>query len=58
MQALLARERPVIPLFVTERVEATRRDAFRGWVPLPEGIGNLWSFLNLEPVPKGQDGGR
>jgi peptide/nickel transport system substrate-binding protein len=58
MQALLARERPVIPLFVTKRVEATRRDAFRGWVPLPEGIGNLWSFLNLEPVPKGQDGGR
>ena len=58
MQALLARERPVIPLFVTKRVEATRRDAFRGWVPLPGGIGNLWSFLNLEPVPQGQDGGR
>ena len=50
MQELIAREAPYIPLYTRNRVEVVRNDLFKGWVALPGGIGNLWSFLNLKPV--------
>lgn len=33
-----------------KRMEATRKDVYRGWVALPGGVGNLWSFLNIKPT--------
>ena len=56
MQALIARERPCIPLYTGPRVEAARNDHFLGWVKMPGGIGNLWSFVQLKPIkPDGED---
>ncbi len=50
MQALIARENPIIPLYTGPRVEAARNDHFKGWIEMPGGIGNLWSFLHLRPI--------
>jgi len=50
VQSLLAEKRPYIPLYAATRAEATRSDRYRGWVALPGGVGNLWSFLNIKPV--------
>jgi len=50
MQALIAREAPCIPLYTGPRVEAARNDHFQGWVKMPGGIGNLWSFIRLKPI--------
>ena len=50
MQTLIAREIPCIPLYTGPRVEAARNDHFQGWVKMPGGIGNLWSFVHLKPI--------
>ncbi len=50
MQNIIARELPYITLYSKNRIEAVRTDWFQGWLPLPGGIGNLWSFLNLKPA--------
>ena len=50
MQSLIAREVPCIPLYTGPRVEAARNDHFQGWVKMPGGIGNLWSFVHLKPI--------
>ena len=50
MQALIAREVPCIPLYTGPRVEAARNDHFHGWVKMPGGIGNLWSFIRLKAI--------
>ena len=50
MQALIAREIPCIPLYTGPRVEAARNDQFKGWIEMPGGIGNLWSFVHLKPI--------
>ncbi len=50
MQTLIARETPCIPLYTGPRVEAARNDRFQGWVKMPGGIGNLWSFVHLKPI--------
>ena len=56
MQALIAREIPCIPLYTGPRVEAARNDHFKGWIKMPGGIGNLWSFVHLKPtLPDGGD---
>ena len=55
-QSLIAREAPCIPLYTGPRVEAARNDHFQGWIKMPAGIGNLWSFVNLKPIkPFGED---
>jgi len=50
MQELIAREIPCIPLYTGPRVEAARNDHFKGWIEMPGGIGNLWSFVHLKPI--------
>ena len=50
MQALIARENPCIPLYTGPRVGAARNDHFKGWIEMPGGIGNIWSFLHLRPI--------
>jgi len=50
MQALIAREVPYIPLYTGPKVEAARNDHFKGWIKMPGGIGNLWSFVHLRPI--------
>jgi len=50
MQALIARELPYIPLYTGPKVEAARNDHFKGWIKMPGGIGNLWSFVHLRPI--------
>jgi len=57
MQALIAREVPWVPLYTGPRVEAARNDHFRGWVKMPGGIGNLWSFIHLQPMRQATMGG-
>jgi len=50
MQELITKELPYIPLYTRNRVEAVKKNAFQGWIELPGGIGNLWSFLNVRPA--------
>ena len=50
IQALIAREIPCIPLYTGPKVEAARNDHFKGWIEMPGGIGNLWSFVHLRPI--------
>jgi ABC-type transport system substrate-binding protein len=50
MQQLIARDLPYIPLYKPSVVEAVRTDRFEGWVPMLEGIGNIWSMCQVKPV--------
>lgn len=36
-----------IPIFHFNAVEATARGVFDGWVAMPGGISNVWSYLNV-----------
>jgi len=46
MQEILIRDLPCIPICIVRRVEVYR-GVFTGWITTPWGIGNKWSFLNL-----------
>ena len=48
MQRILMEDAPYIPLYNPHLIEAVRTDDYEGWVPMLEGIGNTWSFCNLE----------
>lgn len=50
MQKLIARDLPYFPLYKPSVVEAVRTDRFEGWVPMLEGIGNIWSMCQVQPV--------
>ena len=50
MQMLIARDLPYIPLYKPSVVEAVRADRFEGWVPMLEGIGNIWSLCTVKPI--------
>ena len=50
MQRIVASDVPWIPLYNPHTIEATRSDRFEGWVDMPVGIGNWWSFCLLKPV--------
>ncbi len=52
LQEILMRDLPYIPLYVPMNLEAVRTDKFSGWVEMPGGIGNLWTFLKIRPVKK------
>ncbi len=52
LQQLLMRDLPYIPLYVPMNLEAVRTDKFSGWVEMPGGIGNLWTFLKVRPIKK------
>ena len=36
-----------VPIFHYNAIEATARGAFDGWVSMPGGINNVWSYLNV-----------
>ncbi len=36
-----------VPLFHFNAIEATARGTFDGWVAMPGGINNVWSYLNV-----------
>ena len=50
MQRLIARDLPYLPLYKPSVVEAVRTDRFDGWVEMLEGIGNIWSMVQVKPV--------
>lgn len=52
LQEILMEDLPYLPLYVPMNLEAVRADRFQGWVEMPGGIGNLWSFLQIRPVKK------
>lgn len=52
LQEILMKDLPYIPLYVPMNLEGVRADSLEGWVEMPGGIGNLWSFLNLRPKTK------
>lgn len=49
MQKILMRDLPYIPLYSPNLIEAVRTDKFTGWVPMLEGVGNIWSFCVVRP---------
>jgi peptide/nickel transport system substrate-binding protein len=52
MQQILSRDVPYVPLYDPSLTEAVRTDRFTGWVSMIEGIGNRWSFCQVEPVER------
>lgn len=50
MQQIISRDVPWIPLYNPNTIEAVRSDRFTGWVDMPVGIGNWWSFCLLKPI--------
>ena len=53
MQEIIAQDVPYLPLYRPKMIEAVRTDSFSGWVPMLEGIGNIWYFCQLRPVSAG-----
>lgn len=52
MQKMIMRDIPYFPLYNPLLVEGVRTDRFIGWVPMVEGIGNIWSFCEIKPAKK------
>ncbi len=52
MQRIISEDVPYFPLYCPILVEGARTDRFQGWVPMLEGIGNLWSFCEIKPVTR------
>jgi len=50
MQLLISRDLPYLPIYKPALIEAIREDRFNGWVPMQDGIGNIWSFCRLRPT--------
>lgn len=50
MQAMVIADVAYIPLYNPLIIEGVRIDRFTGWVPMIEGVGNLWSFCQVEPA--------
>jgi ABC-type transport system substrate-binding protein len=50
MQLLISRDLPYLPIYKPALIEAIREDRFQGWVPMQDGIGNIWSFCRLRPT--------
>jgi ABC-type transport system substrate-binding protein len=50
MQRIIMRDIPFFPLYNPKLVEAVRTDRFKGWVNMMGGIGNTWSFCQLESM--------
>jgi len=49
MQKIIMRDLPYIPLYNPSLTEGVRTERFTGWVPMIEGIGNIWSFCVVRP---------
>jgi ABC-type transport system substrate-binding protein len=50
MQEIISSDVPVVPLYNPKLIEAVRTDRFKGWVEMLNGIGNIWSFCQLQPM--------
>ena len=50
MQKIISSDVPVVPLYNPKLIEAVRTDRFKGWVEMLNGIGNIWSFCQLQPM--------
>ncbi|MBF0525125.1 MAG: ABC transporter substrate-binding protein [Deltaproteobacteria bacterium] len=50
MQRMIIRDLPYIPLFAPDESECVRDDRFTGWVNMPVGVGNTWTFMVLRPT--------
>lgn len=49
LQRILMRDVPYIPLYNPRLVEAVGKAGYDGWVEMPGGIGNIWSFSTIKP---------
>ncbi|MBS0013942.1 MAG: ABC transporter substrate-binding protein [Desulfobacterales bacterium] len=49
MQEIIMEDVPYIPLYNPAAIEAVDTRTFKGWVPMVEGIGNIWSFCSVKP---------
>jgi ABC-type transport system substrate-binding protein len=49
MQEIVMEDVPYIPLYNPAAIEAVSEKGFSGWVPMVEGIGNIWSFCCVKP---------
>jgi len=52
-QGWIAEEVPIAPLLHYKTIEAYDKTTFTGWVSMPGGINNFWSFLTLHLIQKG-----
>jgi len=52
MQQMIMEDVPYVPLYLPRLIEAVRRDHFKGWVPMLDGVGNRWTYCMIEPVNK------
>jgi len=52
LQNILAKDLPIIPLYIPHLMEGVRNDRFSGWVKQAGGVGNIWTFCMLRPVQK------
>jgi ABC-type transport system substrate-binding protein len=52
LQRILVHDIPYFPLYNPRLVEGVRRDRFRGWVMMRNGIGNIWSFCRIKAAPE------
>ncbi|MBT8340943.1 MAG: hypothetical protein HKP58_11825, partial [Desulfatitalea sp.] len=50
MQRILVQDVPYVPLYRPRLIEAVRTDHFQGWVPMLDGVSNIWTFCELWPV--------
>jgi len=49
MQNIIIQDIPYFPLYNPKMIEGVRRNRFHGWVEMLGGIGNTWSFCQIEP---------
>ena len=49
MQKIIVNDVPYIPIYNPMIIEAVKTDAYKGWVEMVGGIGNIWSFCLIKP---------
>ena len=42
-----------VPVLHFDAIDASARDVFEGWVNMPGGLNNIWTYLNLHPPQVG-----
>jgi len=50
MQRMVMADVPYVPLYLPRLIEAVRKDHFKGWVPMLDGVGNRWTYCMIKPV--------
>ncbi len=49
IQSLTLSQAIAVPVLHFDAIEATARGVFDGWVDMPGGLNNIWTYLNLHP---------